>query len=264
MLLCTSSNCCSSKCSSKSFSKHSSYNSDCVVFRVAMGLLKIIRKVKRREREMRLLMLGLDNAGKTTVLYKFIDEDISDIPPTVGFNIRTISEFSPSKIQTDVTDEATKQSVAAQQAETGGAEEKEAVNQNQEAFRLNIYDVGGQRSIRSFWRNYLEQTDGLIWVVDSADVFRLAEDCKDELSKLLKEERLAGASLLIFANKQDLDGALSAKEIAETLELEKIQATGRHCAVFPCSAWSDKDSIAQGLSWLVSDIASRVYRSSYQ
>jgi ADP-ribosylation factor-like protein 2 len=195
-----------------------------------MGLLKIIRKVKRREREMRLLMLGLDNAGKTTVLYRFIDEDISDIPPTVGFNIRTVAEYFP----TDKTSRS---------------------------FRLNIYDVGGQRSIRSFWRNYLEQTDGLIWVVDSADIFRLTEDCKEELNKLLKEERLAGASLLILANKQDLDGALSAAEIADALELHKIQATGRHCAVFPCSAWeADKSSVNGGIEWLVADIAARVYR----
>ncbi len=197
-----------------------------------MGLLKIIRKVKRREKEMRLLMLGLDNAGKTTVLYKFIDEDISDIPPTVGFNIRTVAEY---KTEPDTPN-----------------------------YRLNIYDVGGQRSIRSFWRNYLEQTDGLIWVVDSADVYRLSQDCKTELNKLLREERLAGASLLILANKQDLDGAMTAKEIADVLELDKIQATGRHCAVFPCSAWSDKGSIVTGINWLVSDIASRVYRVSYE
>ena len=198
-----------------------------------MGLLKIIRKVKRREKEMRLLMLGLDCAGKTTVLYRLIEEPIDDIPPTVGFNIRTLAEYVP----------------------LGEADKGK--------YRLNIYDVGGQRSIRSFWRNYLEQTDGLIWVVDSADVFRIAEDCKTELNKLLKEERLAGASLLILANKQDLPGALTAKEIADILEMEKIQATGRHCAVFPCSAWTAKESIEKAMDWLVTDIAARVYRASY-
>ena len=55
------------------------------------------------------------------------------------------------------------------------------------SFKLNIWDVGGQKSLRSYWRNYFESTDGLIWVVDSADSWRL-EDCKKELKSLLQEE----------------------------------------------------------------------------
>ena len=54
-------------------------------------------------------------------------------------------------------------------------------------FKLNIWDVGGQKSLRSYWRNYFESTDGLIWVVDSADRRRL-QDCKEELEALLLEE----------------------------------------------------------------------------
>lgn len=135
------------------------------------------------------------------------------------------------------------------------------------SFKLNIWDVGGQKSLRSYWRNYFESTDGLIWVVDSADKRRLT-DCIQELHQLLVEEvilfsillvcyfwncidllglkflfiglnlwilifwsklnmrlwlkhygfffqRLAGATLLVFANKQDLPGSLSASEIKE-------------------------------------------------
>lgn len=55
------------------------------------------------------------------------------------------------------------------------------------SFKLNIWDVGGQKSLRSYWRNYFESTDGLVWVVDSADRLRL-EDCRKELSTLLLEE----------------------------------------------------------------------------
>jgi len=55
------------------------------------------------------------------------------------------------------------------------------------SFKLNFWDVGGQKSLRSYWRNYFESTDGLIWVVDSADRRRL-QDCKDELHALLLEE----------------------------------------------------------------------------
>lgn len=77
-----------------------------------------------------------------------------------------------------------------------------------------MWDVGGQKSLRSYWRNYFECTDGLVWVVDSADRMRL-ESCGHELQVLLQEERLAGATLLVLCNKQDLPGALSSNEIKE-------------------------------------------------
>ena len=216
-----------------------SLSSPLLVALCEMGLLKIIRKVKRREKEMRLLMLGLDNAGKTTILMRFIDEPIEGIPPTVGFNIKTVADYSPNDVLSRKLE---------------GSDPTDSIPK----YKLNIWDVGGQRSIRTFWRNYFEQTDGLIWVVDSADVFRL-DDCKAELFSLLKEERLAGASLLIFANKQDIPGVASVSEIADILELSKIQETGRHCAIFACSAYESKDSIERGIAWIVGDIGKRVY-----
>uniref|UniRef100_A0A914RP03 ADP-ribosylation factor-like protein 2 n=1 Tax=Parascaris equorum TaxID=6256 RepID=A0A914RP03_PAREQ len=82
-----------------------------------------------------------------------------------------------------------------------------------------MWDVGGQKSIRSYWRNYFEQTDCLIWVVDSADIDRM-EDCKRELKTLLTEERLIGASLLVLANKQDLPSSVKAEQIEQVGELQ--------------------------------------------
>lgn len=120
---------------------------------------------------------GLDNAGKTTILKRFNGEPIDTISPTLGFNIKTLEH---------------------------------------NGYTLNMWDVGGQRSLRSYWRNYFECTDGLVWVVDCADRMRL-ETCKEELEILLQEERLAGATLLVLANKQDLPGALSANEIKEVI-----------------------------------------------
>jgi ADP-ribosylation factor-like protein 2 len=99
-----------------------------------MGLLKILKKLKEQEKEMRVLILGLDNAGKTTILKKFNGEDIEEISPTLGFNIKTL-EF--------------------------------------EEYKLNVWDIGGQKTIRAYWRNYFESTDALIWVVDSSDKIRL-------------------------------------------------------------------------------------------
>lgn len=121
-------------------------------------------------------------------------------------------------------------------------------------YRLNIWDVGGQKTIRSYWRNYFEQTDGLVWVIDSTDVCRL-KDCKEELHSLLKEDRLAGATLLVFANKQDLPGALSSTELRDFLELQKIET--RHWSIVPCSARTGA-GLLDGMSFLVNDISKRV------
>lgn len=183
-----------------------------------MGLLTILKKIKQKEKEVRLLILGLDNAGKTTILKKFNGEDIHSISPTLGFNIQTL-EYS--------------------------------------GYKLNVWDVGGQKTIRSYWRNYFEATDGLIWVVDSADKRRL-RDCKEELHSLLSQEKLAGASLLIFANKQDLEGALTAEGIAEALELSGDAFRTRHWAIKPCSAVTG-DGLVEGIDWMISDIASRIF-----
>uniref|UniRef100_A0A1I7XDH2 MSP domain-containing protein n=1 Tax=Heterorhabditis bacteriophora TaxID=37862 RepID=A0A1I7XDH2_HETBA len=105
-----------------------------IVDLVYMGLLTILRKQREKEREMRVLILGLDNAGKTTIMKKFLGEDLTTIEPTLGFNIKTV-DFR--------------------------------------GFTLNLWDVGGQTSLRSYWRNYFEQTDALVWVVDSCDSERL-------------------------------------------------------------------------------------------
>ncbi|KZT62168.1 ARF/SAR superfamily [Calocera cornea HHB12733] len=184
-----------------------------------MGLLTIIRKNRYKEKEMRILFLGLDNAGKTTIIKKINGEDIMQVSPTLGFNIKT---FIHGK------------------------------------YTLNIWDVGGQRSLRPYWRNYFEQTDGLVWVVDSADRMRMP-DCKEELFSLLTEDRLAGASLLIFANKQDIKGALSVKEINEALALGSIKS--HRYRILPCSAVTG-ENLVEGFDWVVDDIASRLYYSS--
>ncbi|KAI0211999.1 ADP-ribosylation factor-like protein 2 [Lamellibrachia satsuma] len=181
-----------------------------------MGLLTILKKMKEKEKEMRLLMLGLDNAGKTTILKKYNGEDIDTISPTLGFNIKTLEH---------------------------------------KGYKLNIWDVGGQKSLRSYWRNYFESTDGLIWVVDCADRRRLT-DCKRELDSLLLEERLAGATLLVFANKQDLPGALPPHEIKEALELDNIKS--HHWLIQGCSAVTG-ENLLQGVDWITNDIASRIF-----
>merc|ERR1712029_374725 len=136
-----------------------------VVLSKNMGLLSILRKLKSSpERELRILLLGLDNAGKTTILKSLASEDISTITPTQGFNIKSVQS---------------------------------------EGFKLNVWDIGGQRKIRPYWRNYFENTDVLIYVIDSGDRKRF-DETGQELSEILCEDKLAGVPVLIFANKQDL------------------------------------------------------------
>ncbi|EAY15972.1 ADP-ribosylation factor At2g18390, putative [Trichomonas vaginalis G3] len=181
-----------------------------------MGLLGMLRKLKLKEKEMRILFLGLDNAGKSSVIKAFLGESIDELSPTLGFEIRTI--------------------------ETQG-------------YRINCWDVGGQTTIRAYWRNYFETTDGIVWVVDSTDRNRIP-DCKKELDSVLQQERLAGASLLIFANKQDINGAMKPEEIAQLLDLNAINK--RHWSIQKCSAKS-REGIENGFNWIIEDIGSRLF-----
>ncbi|BEI82650.1 hypothetical protein CcaverHIS002_0305180 [Cutaneotrichosporon cavernicola] len=185
------------------------------------GLLTIIRKNKAKAREMRVLFLGLDNAGKTTILKRMSGGDISSISPTLGFNIQTLMRGE---------------------------------------YTLNIWDVGGQRTLRPYWRNYFESTDAVVWVVDSSDALRMG-DGAEELRALLSEERLAGATLLVFANKQDLAGSLSVDQIREALGLEQIDS--HKWRIVPCSAISG-DGLDKGMDWVVGEIAGRLYWSGRQ
>uniref|UniRef100_A0A023FAW5 ADP-ribosylation factor-like protein 2 n=3 Tax=Triatoma TaxID=30075 RepID=A0A023FAW5_TRIIF len=181
-----------------------------------MGFLSTLKKMRQKEKEMRILILGLDNAGKTTILKLLNGDDPTTISPTLGFNIKTICY---------------------------------------DKYVLNLWDVGGQKSLRSYWKNYFECTDGVIWVVDSTDSTRIA-DCKAELHSLILEERLVGASLLVLANKADLPGCLSLEEIRDTLELDKIES--HHYYIVRCSAITGLN-VLHGLDWIVNDVAVRIF-----
>ncbi|KAM3471805.1 hypothetical protein MY5147_005628 [Beauveria neobassiana] len=182
----------------------------------AFDMLSILRKARLKDKEMRILMLGLDNAGKTTIVKKILNEDVHTVSPTLGFIIKTI---------------------------------------DYDGYKLNIWDVGGQKTLRSYWRNYFEKTDALIWVVDSTDRLRI-EDCREELHGLLQEERLAGACLLIFANKTDVDGCMTQAEILQALRLDEIRTHQWH--ILQCSAMTGKN-LKEGLAWVVEDAKKRLF-----
>eukprot|EP00917_Polyrhabdina_sp_WS-2016_P032054 GHVP01068424.1.p1 GENE.GHVP01068424.1~~GHVP01068424.1.p1 ORF type:complete len:182 (+),score=30.35 GHVP01068424.1:506-1051(+) len=159
------------------------------------------------KKEMRILMVGLDAAGKTTILYKLKLGEVVTTIPTIGFNVETL-------------------------------EYKKVT--------FTMWDVGGQDKIRPLWRHYFQNTQGLIYVVDSNDRERI-EDAKDELDKMLNEDELKDATILIFANKQDLPNAMSITEITETLDLQNLR--NRSWYVQAACA-TNGDGLFEGLEWL--------------
>ena len=159
------------------------------------------------EREARILVLGLDNAGKTTILYRLQVGEVVSTIPTIGFNVETVTYKN---------------------------------------IKFQVWDLGGQTSIRPYWRCYFPNTQAVIYVVDSTDHERLATT-KQEFHSILEEDELKDAVLLVYANKQDLPGALSETEVAEGLGLHTIKS--RQYAIFKTSAIKG-EGLFEGLEWL--------------
>ncbi|KAJ8434618.1 hypothetical protein Cgig2_033104 [Carnegiea gigantea] len=136
---------------------------------------------------------------------------------------------------------------ATKRAET--TEEEEGKKNSQQRRKRNgdsyLEICGGQTSIRPYWRCYFPNTQAIIYVVDSSDTDRLGI-AKDEFHAILQEEELKGAVVLIFANKQDLPGALDAAAVTESLELHKIK--NRQWAIFKTSA-TKGEGLYEGLDW---------------
>merc|ERR1719361_3204891 len=163
-------------------------------------------------------MVGLDAAGKTTILYKLKLGEIVTTIPTIGFNVETV-EYKNLK--------------------------------------FTVWDVGGQDKIRPLWRHYYTKTHSIIFVVDSNDRERIDDlsgsdnSAKEMLHRLLAENELQNIPLLVYANKQDLPNAMSVSEMAEKLGLYQVKDRQWHiqstCAV-------TGDGLYQGLDWLYKSI----------
>ncbi|KAK1799850.1 hypothetical protein P4O66_006376 [Electrophorus voltai] len=164
------------------------------------------------KKEIRLLMVGLDAAGKTTVLYKLKLGEIVTTIPTLGFNVETVEYKNIS---------------------------------------FTVWDVGGQDIIRRLWKHYYPNTQGLIYVVDSSDCDRI-EQASSELQNMLEEVELKDAVLLVLANKQDLPKAMPVQEMTERLGLRTmtgrtwyIQST---CAINGTGLYEGLDWLSEEVS----------------
>ncbi|XP_023192677.1 ADP-ribosylation factor-like protein 4C [Xiphophorus maculatus] len=134
-----------------------------------------------------IVMLGLDSAGKTTVLYRLKFNEFVNTVPTIGFNTEKIR----------------------------------LSNGTAKGISCHFWDVGGQEKLRPLWKSYSRCTDGIIYVVDSVDVDRL-EEAKTELHKVTKFAENQGTPLLVIANKQDLPKSLPVADIEKQLALQEL------------------------------------------
>jgi len=167
------------------------------------------------KKEMRILMVGLDAAGKTTILYKLKLGEIVTTIPTIGFNVETVEYKNIS---------------------------------------FTVWDVGGQDKIRPLWRHYFQNTQGIIFVVDSNDRERVSE-AREELQRMLNEDELRDALLLVFANKQDLPNAMNAAEITDKLGLHGLR---QRTWYIQAACATSGDGLYEGLEWLSANIKRRV------
>lgn len=127
--------------------------------------------------------------------------------------------------------------------------------------QVHFWDVGGQRGIRAYWRNYFEETDGLVFVIDAGAPHRLQE-ALGELRGLLGQDRLANASILLLANKQDCLDAISGACLEEQLQLREALGMGgkTHWRLFPCTAIDETSTdVQEALQWLIADISTRLH-----
>lgn len=166
------------------------------------------------KQQMRILMVGLDASGKTTILYKLKLGEIVTTIPTIGFNVETV-EFKN--------------------------------------IYFTVWDIGGQDKIRRLWRYYFQNTQGLVFVIDSHDRDRIIESGK-ELQNLLQEDVLRNAVLLVLANKQDLPNPMSVTELTDKLQLNQIRNRRWHvqatCAI-------QGYGLYEGLDWLSHELAKK-------
>lgn len=141
------------------------------------------------QRESSILVLGLDNAGKTAILYTLqLGEAIMHTIPTVGFNVE---EVTIGKVN------------------------------------IKIFDIGGQDSIRQLWPHYFESTSGVAFVIDANDIDRLNQ-ARNELHALFSSKDLVGKPFLILLNKQDLPQAKGRDEMIDLLQLKQVTSSKWH------------------------------------
>jgi len=161
--------------------------------------------------EYKVVVIGLNNAGKTTTVYKLLLGEVVVTTPTIGSNVEEI-QYKNLKFQ--------------------------------------MWDLGGQENLRKTWTTYYEGAHAIVLVIDSTDVDRIPL-AREELDKLLAMESTKSSALLVYANKQDLKGALQPAEISDALGLSGIK--DHDWTIQGCCALTG-EGLYEGLDWVVAKI----------
>eukprot|EP00164_Ancoracysta_twista_P004010 GFYU01005382.1.p1 GENE.GFYU01005382.1~~GFYU01005382.1.p1 ORF type:complete len:322 (-),score=91.04 GFYU01005382.1:148-1113(-) len=170
---------------------------------------------KRKEKTLTIVLVGLNNAGKTTLVHTLKGENAELTIPTIGFN----SEIS-----------------------------------QRGKYTINYFDVGGGPKIRGIWKEYFHEAFGFIFVVDSADAERLDEAKKALTEQCLAHDRFKGKPILVFANKKDLPESLPAADIMVKLELDTVKECPHHIEHISALKDPQGNGISNGLKWLLDKI----------
>eukprot|EP00741_Cyanophora_paradoxa_P002269 tig00000571_g2201.t1 len=181
-----------------------------------MGVLfsRLWTALFKSNQQFKIVIVGLNAAGKTTILYKWhlgMGSDAVKTTPTIGSNCESIQYKN---------------------------------------LTLEAWDLGGQDASRPSWSTYFADTNAVILVIDSADRERLFL-VKDELKKILAHEALRTSCLMVMANKQDVKGSMTAAEISDALTLHSIKS--HTWSIQPCCAITG-DGLMQSLDWLAEHI----------
>ncbi|KAF0980817.1 hypothetical protein FDP41_013300 [Naegleria fowleri] len=181
-------------------------------------------KKKKDEMKITVMLIGLDNAGKSTFLAALKGHADFKPMPTVGFNRETLKH---------------------------------------QHYEITYFDVGGGANIRSIWPNYFPSIHGAIFVVDSADEKRL-EEAQKTLEESIKHPYFKGKPLLVLANKKDLPNSLDPSEISEKLKLHELAQYVSSFNILPSIAKREltknklDDHIVKGLDWLSNEIEKNI------
>ncbi|KAJ1331187.1 ADP-ribosylation factor-like protein 8 [Microdochium nivale] len=158
--------------------------------------------------EMDVTMIGLQNAGKTSLLRVLSGGEFTiDSIPTVGFNMKRVQRGHVT---------------------------------------LKCWDLGGQPRFRPMWERYCRGVDAIVFIVDIADVDILLA-AKDELHALMEQQSLEGIPLLVLGNKSDLSNGISVDELIDTLDLRSIGHREVSCYGISAKEETNLDAVLQWL-----------------
>ena len=179
------------------------------------GLLSALWKFAfgNPQKRYKITIIGLDNAGKTTALYRLLNGTTVNTQPTVGSNVETI--------------------------------ERQNV-------RLQCWDLAGQTAFRSGWTTFFNETNAILFIVDSSDRARLGE-ARNELFRVLDDESTKGCCILVLANKQDIPDCLSLSAVTEGLQLAEIK--DHEWSILPSCSLTGQ-GLEEAVAWLVQHLDS--------